>query len=116
MEVDQSRLDEAIARRPFTGVIAIDVGEQRVLERAEGFLHRAHGVPMRADARIAIASGSKAFTALAILRLVEQGALRLDQPVRELLGGGSMGVYSCWVYGVPMEPLLLWLWLWVAST
>ncbi|SFS09926.1 CubicO group peptidase, beta-lactamase class C family [Agrococcus baldri] len=86
MQVDQGRLDEAIARRPFTGVIAIDVGDRRVLERAEGFLHRAHGVRMRADARIAIASGSKAFTALAILRLVEQGDLRLDQPVRELLG------------------------------
>jgi CubicO group peptidase (beta-lactamase class C family) len=86
VHVDARTLDEAVAKRPFTGVIAIDVGDERVLERAEGFLHRAHGVPMRADARIAIASGSKAFTALAILRLVEQGRLRLDQPVRELLG------------------------------
>ena len=43
----------------------------------------------------------------------KRGSLLKDL-VRELLGGGSMGVYSCWVYGVPMEPLLLW--LWVAST
>jgi len=41
---------------------------------------------MTAGARIAIASGSKAFTALAVMRLVEDGALRLDERVRGLLG------------------------------
>ncbi|WP_347755291.1 serine hydrolase domain-containing protein [Agrococcus sp. ProA11] len=86
MRVDVASLDRAIARRPFTGVIAIDVGDDRTLERAEGFLHRALDVRMRADARIAIASGGKAFTALAVMRLVEQGALRLDQRARALLG------------------------------
>lgn len=86
MQIDRTALDEAVATQSFTGVIAIDVGDERTLERAEGFLHRAHGVPMRSDARIAIASGSKVFTALAVLRLVEQGSLRLDQCVRELLG------------------------------
>lgn len=102
MRVDPGRLDEAIKQRPFTGVIAIDVGDDRVLERAEGFLHRALGVPMRADARIAIASGGKAFTALAVMRLVEQGRLRLDQPVRELLGSDLPLVDS----GVTIEQLL----------
>ncbi|MCR8671138.1 serine hydrolase [Agrococcus sp. HG114] len=86
MHIDESALDAAIARGRFTGVATIDVGERRVLERAEGFLHRGLGVPMTADARIAIASGSKAFTALAVMRLIEQGALRLDQRVREVLG------------------------------
>ena len=41
---------------------------------------------MTAQTRIAIASGSKAFTGLAVMRLVERGELRLDQMVRELLG------------------------------
>lgn len=86
MQWDQQELDEAIAEGPFSGVVAIDVGGERVLERAEGWMHRGYRVPMRADARIAVASGSKAFTALAVMRLVEDGALRLDQPVRELLG------------------------------
>jgi len=75
-----------VAKSSFTGVVAVDVADRRVLERCEGFLHSALGVPMRADARIGIASGSKAFTALAIMRVVEDGALRLEQPVRELLG------------------------------
>lgn len=84
--LDAEALEAAIAKQPFTGVIAVDEGDERTLERAEGWMHRAFRVPMRADARIAIASGSKAFTALAVMRLVEDGALRLDQPARELLG------------------------------
>ena len=86
MQVDPHTLDDAVAKNAFTGVITIDMGGQRTLERCEGFLHRAFRVPMTASARIAIASGSKAFTALAVMRLFEDGALRLDQPVRDLLG------------------------------
>ena len=75
-----------MAAEAFTGVATVDVADRRVLERCEGFIHRALRVPMTPGARIAIASGSKAFTALAVMRLVEDGDLRLDQPVRELLG------------------------------
>jgi CubicO group peptidase (beta-lactamase class C family) len=87
MQLDTEALAAAVAKNRFTGVATVDVGGRRVLERCEGFLHRALRVPMTASTRIAIASGSKAFTALAVLRLVEDGRMRLDQPVRELLGG-----------------------------
>jgi CubicO group peptidase (beta-lactamase class C family) len=86
MQVDPTTLDEAVAKSAFTGVVTVDVGDRRTLERCEGFVHRGLRVPMTADARIAIASGSKTFTALAIMRLIEDGRLRLDQQVRELLG------------------------------
>ena len=86
IHLDPQALDDAIAAASFTGVATVDVGDQRLLERCEGYLHRAHRVPMTADARIAIASGNKTFTALAVMRLVEDGRLRLDQPVRTLLG------------------------------
>jgi CubicO group peptidase (beta-lactamase class C family) len=86
MDVDLQALDEAVASRAFTGVVTVDVAGLRVLERAEGFIHRALRVPMKATARIAVASGSKAFTALAVMRLVEDGVLGLDQPARVLLG------------------------------
>ena len=42
--------------------------------------------PVNAETMFRIASMSKAFTALAIMQLVEEGALALDQPVREILG------------------------------
>ncbi|HYN29449.1 MAG TPA: serine hydrolase domain-containing protein [Dermatophilaceae bacterium] len=86
MQVDPRALDEAAAAEAFTGVTTVDVAGRRLLERCDGFLHRALRVPMTPGARIAIASGSKAFTALAVMRLVEDGELRLDQPARELLG------------------------------
>ena len=86
MHVDREALDEAVAAEAFSGVATVDVADRRVLERCEGFIHRALRVPMTSQARIAIASGSKAFTALAVMRLIEDGELRLDQPVRGLLG------------------------------
>jgi len=86
MHVDLRALDDAVASRTFTGVVTVDVADLRVLERAEGFIHRALRVPMTPTARIAVASGSKVFTALAVMRLVEDGVLGLEQPVRALLG------------------------------
>ena len=86
MHVDPRALDDAVAAEAFTGVATVDVADRRILERCEGFIHRALRVPMTARARIAIASGSKTFTALAVMRLVEDGELRLEQPVRALLG------------------------------
>lgn len=86
MHVDPQALADALEANAFTGVATVDVADRRVLERCEGFIHRALGVPMTAQTRIAIASGSKSFTALAVMRLVEEGEIRLDQPVRGLLG------------------------------
>lgn len=86
MDVDPRTLDEAFAAESFTGVATVDAADRRVLERCQGFIHRALRVSMTARTRIAIASGSKGFTALAVMRLVEDGQLRLDQPVRGLLG------------------------------
>ncbi|MFS0865930.1 serine hydrolase domain-containing protein [Microbacterium sp. 179-B 1A2 NHS] len=86
MSIAAPDLDRAIGEAAFSGIVTIDVGGERRLERVVGFAHRGHRVPITPDTRLAIASGSKIFTALAVLRLVEQGLLRLDQPVRTVLG------------------------------
>lgn len=86
MNIDGDALEAAVAKRAFSGVVTVDVGDRRVLERAEGFAHRAFAVPNTPQKQFAIASGSKAFTALAVWRLIEDGALRLDTAVREILG------------------------------
>lgn len=70
----------------FSGVVRVDIGDETVLERAYGLADRAHGVPMTTDTRIGVASGGKTFTALAVLRLVEEGVLSLDTRARDLLG------------------------------
>jgi CubicO group peptidase (beta-lactamase class C family) len=84
--IDESAIDVAAQRESFTGVVTIDVGDERRYERVDGFAHRALDVPNTPATRFAIASGGKTFTALAVLRLIEQGVLTLDTPVRGILG------------------------------
>ena len=84
--IDEAAVDVAARKESFTGVVTVDVGEERRYERIGGYAHRALRVPNSSRTRIAIASGSKTFTALAVLRLVEQGVLTLDTPVRSILG------------------------------
>jgi CubicO group peptidase (beta-lactamase class C family) len=86
MQIDEPAVDAAAAASGFTGVVAIDAGDERVFERCYGFAHRALAVPNTPGTRFGLASGSKTFTALAVLRLVEQGRLRLTDPVRPILG------------------------------
>ena len=79
-------LDAAVEAESFTGVLTIDVGDKRTLERCEGFANRALGVPNTPSTRISAASGNKGFTALVIMRLVEVGKLGLGDLVRPILG------------------------------
>jgi CubicO group peptidase (beta-lactamase class C family) len=87
MQLDSAALAAAADKTAFTGVVTTDTADDRVFEKAYGFAHRGYGAPNRPETRFAIASGSKAFTALAVMRLVEEGALRLEQRVRDFLGG-----------------------------
>lgn len=84
--IDESAITAAAAEESFTGVVTVDVGDERRYERIDGFAHRALQVPNTAATRFALASGGKTFTALAVLRLIEQGVLALDTRVRSILG------------------------------
>jgi CubicO group peptidase (beta-lactamase class C family) len=63
----------------LVGALALD-GEL-VLHRAYGLADVEAGTPMPADAAFPVASHSKTFTTALVLRLVEQGRLRLDDPL-----------------------------------
>lgn len=84
--IDLDELDAAALERSFSGIVTVDVGDRTVLERSYGFAHRALGVPNSSTTRFAVASGSKSFTALAIMQQVVSGTLRLQDPVRRFLG------------------------------
>ena len=81
MQIDEPAIDAAAAESGFTGVVAIDGGDQRLFERCCGFANRAAGVPNTADTRFALASGSKTFTALAVWKPTDYV---LTVPVHEL--------------------------------
>jgi CubicO group peptidase (beta-lactamase class C family) len=86
MLLNTATLDAAADRDAFTGLVAVDVGDRHELLRTYGFAHRALGVEHAAETRYGIASGSKSFTALAVMRLVEDGTLHLTQTARSILG------------------------------
>jgi CubicO group peptidase (beta-lactamase class C family) len=79
-------VDEAAASAGFSGVVRVDRAGDNELSAAYGYADRSHGIANTAQTLFAIASGSKGLTALAVMSLVERGALALDQTARSLLG------------------------------
>ena len=81
MERELRRLAEEHA---FSGVVAVE-HDGELGAWAFGEADRAHRIPNTVEHRFGIASGTKTFTALAVLSAVADGALDLDRPVRDLL-------------------------------
>ncbi|CAM5622775.1 Putative beta-lactamase OS=Streptomyces griseus subsp. griseus (strain JCM 4626 / NBRC) OX=455632 GN=SGR_228 PE=4 SV=1 [Streptomyces griseus subsp. griseus] len=79
-------IDTIAEKTGFSGVVRIDRGGRVEFAKAYGLAHRAYRVPNTVDTRFGMASGSKGFTALAVLSLIEDGALKLDTTARSLLG------------------------------
>jgi len=73
----------------LSGVALVEKSGKMVFEKAYGFQDREHRLPNRIDTRFHVASLSMQFTAAAILRLVDQGAISLDSGVGDYLRGIS---------------------------
>jgi CubicO group peptidase (beta-lactamase class C family) len=81
-------MSDAIVRGDSPGVVALVVNRNGVLyEGAAGRLDIAHAQAMPVDAIFAIASMTKPVTSVAIMRFVEEGKLKLDDPVSKYLTG-----------------------------
>ncbi len=82
------QLASAVARGDSPGVAALVVDRDGVLyEGAAGRLDLARNVPMPIDAIFNIASMTKPVTSVAIMMLLEEGKLKLDDPVSKYLDG-----------------------------
>jgi CubicO group peptidase (beta-lactamase class C family) len=79
-------VDDAARTSRFSGVVRVDRAGETELARAYGFADRAHAVANTVDTQLAIASGAKTLTALAVMALAERGTLALDTTARSLLG------------------------------
>lgn len=74
------------------GAVAVADADGRIEEWTFGVADLASGAPVASGHLFEIGSISKITTALAILTLVDDGLLRLDQPVSELLDGLPAGL------------------------
>jgi CubicO group peptidase (beta-lactamase class C family) len=82
----QNAVDATAERTGFSGVVRVDRSGEIALCAAYGFADRAHRVPTTVESQFAVASGSKTFTALAVMSLVEREVLELSTTARSLLG------------------------------
>jgi len=78
-------IEKIVAGTGFSGVVRVDRGGMTEAA-AYGLAHRGHGIANTVDTRFAIASGTKALTALTVASLIESGHLSLATTARSLLG------------------------------
>jgi CubicO group peptidase (beta-lactamase class C family) len=78
---------DALARETgFSGVVRVERDGRVEVEAAYGLGNRAVEIANTVDTRFGIASGSKGFTAVTVMSLVEEGSLELSTTARSLLG------------------------------
>ncbi len=76
----------AVERKDVPGVVALVTDKQRVLyQGAFGVADVSTGRPLNNDSMFRIASMTKPITSLALMQLVEQGRLTLDDPAEKFL-------------------------------
>ena len=102
MQIDEASLDQVIASSAFSGVIAVDSRSDSLFERSVGFANRAFKTLNGRTTRFAMAGGSKVFTTVAVLSLVDAGLLTLDTRVRTIVGGDLPKLHP----GITVEHLL----------
>ena len=86
MDTLVEQVEHVVHRTGFSGVVRVDRDGETLVRAAYGLADRRHGIAMTPDTQLAMASGSKVFTALTVMRLVEQGRLTLATTARSLLG------------------------------
>lgn len=74
-------LDDRAGQNLFSGVVLVRQGTKALIEHAAGLAHRGHRVPLTIDTRFQVASVGKMVTAVAALKMVEEGSLSLDRPL-----------------------------------
>jgi D-alanyl-D-alanine carboxypeptidase len=85
--VELGRLGDRVVAEGAPGVLVAVRENGRVRTTTRGVADRERSLPMRADARFRIGSVTKTFVAALVLRLVEDGRLRLDDSVERWLPG-----------------------------
>lgn len=95
LSVIRQRIARQAAAGKFSGAVLISRDGKVLLREAGGLASREDGLPNRIDTRFRIASVTKMFTAVAVLRLVQEGKIDLDD---------AIGKWVPEVRGKPMAP------------
>ena len=85
----QALLDEFVRDQRLPGAVLAVQGPGIDATVASGVLDRRSGAPVMPGSRFYIASSGKMTTAVAVLQLVDEGRIRLDQRIAEKASVGS---------------------------
>jgi CubicO group peptidase (beta-lactamase class C family) len=86
MTLEASALEKLMQdHSDFSGVVYIREAGKLLFGAAYGYANRSDKIPNKLDTRFAIASGTKTLTGIGICQLVEQGKLRFDSRLTEIL-------------------------------
>jgi CubicO group peptidase (beta-lactamase class C family) len=81
-----NEIDSICSRTSFSGVVRVDRGDRIELEKSYGLARRGFEISNKVETRFGIASGTKGLTALAVVRLIEEGLLEVSTTARSVLG------------------------------
>lgn len=81
----QTLLDDFVRRERLPGAVLGVLGPELKCVVASGVLDRRTGARVTPESRFYIASSGKMMTAAAVLQLVDEETIRLDQPIAELI-------------------------------
>jgi CubicO group peptidase (beta-lactamase class C family) len=94
MDIDARKIaasiDEFLSRLTpfgFSGAALLAHGDEVLLEKGYGLADRANGIPNTPETVFCLGSVTKIFTAVAVMKLVEAGALSLESRLGELIDG-----------------------------
>lgn len=76
---------EGLVDKSFSGVIYISDKNNEIYNKAYGYADKNNLIPNELTTRFPIASGSKIFTAISILQLIEKGLLSFDTSIGNIL-------------------------------
>lgn len=82
----EALVDELGSKDQFAGAVLIAKGNTVMFKKAAGLASRRFDVPNRIDTKFNIGSMNKMFTAVAVLQLVEQKQLSLNDPLSKFVG------------------------------
>ena len=86
MTAFEGEVDAAARESKFSGAVLVDRAGSVITAAVYGLADRRSGTAVELSTRFGLASGTKLFTALTVMSLIESEHLRLDSPVRGPLG------------------------------
>lgn len=93
LAVVRDRVQKLADRDLFSGVMHVQRGRDVLLSSAHGLASRRWGVPVRLSTRFDIASVTKVLTSIAVLQLVDQGKLALDDRIHDRVDLGGTTIH-----------------------